>query len=79
MNPKQLLIKTWRLLDRSLGIRAWLSSEPHQMPKGGFDIHGEKELDWGWIAANIPHLPGMALDVGCYGSPICCILASMGY
>jgi len=42
-----------RRVDRRFGVRAWLRGEPRP-PAGGFDLDGEKLLDWGWICANLP-------------------------
>ena len=39
-------------LDREFGVRAWLRGEPRP-PRGGFDLAGEKIIDWGWICANL--------------------------
>ena len=42
-----------RRVDRRVGVRAWLRGDPRP-PAGGFDLDGEKLLDWGWICANLP-------------------------
>jgi hypothetical protein len=44
-----------------------------------FDLTGEKELSWGWVAANIPHGTGRALDIGGASSAVAPILVFMGY
>jgi hypothetical protein len=77
MKIKRAIRSVLKNIDEFLGIRAWLSDDIR--PPKGFDLHGEKELDWGWVAANVPPGPGRALDVGCVGSPMSLILVSMGY
>jgi hypothetical protein len=62
MKFKRTLKAILKSLDQPIGIRAWLSDEPRLLPSGGFDLHGEKELDWGWVSANVPPGPGRALD-----------------
>jgi len=58
-----------RKLDSELGVRAWLRGEPRP-PRGGFDLAGEKIIDWGWVCANLPAGPRRALEIGCGESPI---------
>lgn len=65
-------------IDRQLGIRPWLRGEPRP-PAGGFDLAGEKILDWGWICANLPRGPKRALEIGSGTSPIVPTMLSMGY
>lgn len=67
-----------RRVDRRLGVRAWLRGEPRP-PAGGFDLDGEKLLDWGWICANLPREHKKALDVGCGESPVIPTMLAMGY
>ena len=67
-----------RHIDRRFGIRAWLRGEPRP-PRGGFDLDGEKLLDWGWICVNLPRGKKKALDVGCGISPIVPAMIAMGY
>lgn len=67
-----------RHFDRQLGIRAWLRGEPRP-PRGGFDLAGEKILDWGWICVNLPSGPKRALEIGCGESPILPAMLAHGY
>lgn len=67
-----------RHFDRRFGIRAWLRGEPRP-PRGGFDLDGEKLLDWGWICANLPRGRRKALEVGCGESPVIPVMLAMGY
>jgi len=67
-----------RQIDRRFGIRAWLRGEPRP-PAGGFDLDGEKLLDWGWICVNLPRGHKKALDVGCGESPIIPAMLALGY
>src|SRR5947209_7737368 len=67
-----------RRLDRGLGITAWLSGEPRP-PVGGFDLEGEKLLDWGWICTRLPRTPMRALEVGPGRSPIVPAMLALGY
>jgi SAM-dependent methyltransferase len=62
-------------MDRSLGIRPWLRGEP----RGGFDLAGEKVLDWGWICANLPRQRLRALEIGCGNSPVLPTMLALGY
>ena len=67
-----------RKLDREFGVRAWLRGEPRP-PRGGFDLAGEKILDWGWISAHLPCGPRRALEIGCGESPILPGMLARGY
>jgi len=67
-----------RRVDRRFGVRAWLRGEPRP-PAGGFDLDGEKLLDWGWICANLPKGRKKALDVGCGESPVIPTMLARGY
>lgn len=67
-----------RRMDIHFGIQAWLRGEPRP-PAGGFDLNGEKLLDWGWICANLPRGRKKALDVGCGESPVIPTMLAMGY
>ena len=62
-------------VDRSFGIRQWLRGEP----RGGFDLAGEKILDWGWICANLPRERLRALEIGCGNSPVLPTMLALGY
>jgi hypothetical protein len=65
-------------LDRELGLRAWLRGEPRP-PRGGFDLAGEKIIDWGWICVNLPAGPKRGLEIGCGESPILPGMLTRGY
>ena len=67
-----------RELNRRLGILAWLAGEPRP-PAGGFDLDGEKFLDWAWICVNLPRGAKRALDVGSGQSPIVPAMLELGY
>jgi len=58
-----------RRIDREFGVREWLRGQPRP-PRGGFDLAGEKIIDWGWICVNLPSGPRRALEIGCGESPI---------
>jgi SAM-dependent methyltransferase len=64
--------------DRVTGLRAWLSGEPRP-PMGGFDLEGEKHIDWGWICVNLPPAPKRALEIGSGKSPIIPAMQALGY
>lgn len=70
--------KLARRLDREFGILATLSGEPRP-PRGGFDLAGEKLIDWGWICANLPEGRRRALDIGCGQSPVLTAMLAKGY
>lgn len=65
-------------VDRQLGIIAILSGEPRP-PAGGFDLKGEKALDWGWVCVNLPKSAKRGLDIGCGESPTVPAMLSLGY
>jgi hypothetical protein len=67
-----------RRLDRELGLQAWLRGEPRP-PRGGFDLAGEKIIDWGWICVNLPVGPKRGLEIGCGESPILPGMLTRGY
>lgn len=67
-----------RRLDRELGLQAWLRGEPRP-PRGGFDLAGEKIIDWGWICVNLPVGPNRGLEIGCGESPILPGMLTRGY
>jgi hypothetical protein len=67
-----------RRLDRELGLRAWLRGEPRP-PRGGFDLAGEKIIDWGWICVNLPVGVKRGLEIGCGESPILPAMLAHGY
>jgi SAM-dependent methyltransferase len=65
-------------LDKELGFLAALQGEPRP-PRGGFDLKGEKALDWGWVCVNLPKSAERAMDVGCGESPTVAAMLSLGY
>ena len=67
-----------RYIDYRIGIRAWLRGEPRP-PAGGFDLDGEKLIDWGWICANLPPGPRRALEIGPGKSPVVPAMLAAGY
>jgi SAM-dependent methyltransferase len=78
MSMARALEAVAKRLDRQLGIRAWLAGEPRP-PAGGFDLEGEKLIDWGWICANLPRGPKRALEIGSGKSPIVPAMLALGY
>jgi SAM-dependent methyltransferase len=64
--------------DEAMGLRAWLRGEPRP-PSGGFDLDGEKLIDWGWICVNLPRGPKRALEIGPGKSPIIPAMLALGY
>lgn len=67
-----------RKLDKRFGVVALLSGETRP-PRGGFDLDGEKLIDWGWICSNLPSGPKRALEIGPGKSPIIPAMLSLGY
>ena len=67
-----------RRLDKRFGVIALLNGEPRP-PRGGFDLNGEKLIDWGWVCSNLPPGPKRALEVGPGKSPIIPAMLSLGY
>ena len=65
-------------LDTEFAIKAWLRGEPRP-PRGGFDLAGEKIIDWGWICANLPDGSKRALEIGCGESPVIPAMLARGY
>jgi SAM-dependent methyltransferase len=65
-------------LDSRFGILAWLRGEPRP-PAGGFDLEGEKFIDWGWICVNLPRDRKRALEIGPGESPIIPAMLALGY
>lgn len=75
MGTRTTLRTVAKSLDRRLGIRSWLRGEP----RGGFDLAGEKVIDWGWICANLPRSPQRALEIGCGNSPVLPTMLALNY
>jgi SAM-dependent methyltransferase len=67
-----------RKLDKRFGVVALLNGEPRP-PRGGFDLEGEKLIDWAWICTNLPPGPKRALEIGPGKSPIIPAMLSVGY
>jgi Caenorhabditis protein of unknown function, DUF268 len=78
MGTGQLLGRVAKEVDRRFGIREWLRGEPRP-PAGGFDLEGEKLIDWGWICANLPRQPVRALEIGPGKSPVIPAMLALGY
>lgn len=43
------------------------------------NISGDRNIEWSWVAANLPKNPGKALDFGCGESPLALITAQRGF
>jgi hypothetical protein len=78
MGLGNLLGQFARRIDRELGVREWLRGQPRP-PRGGFDLAGEKMIDWGWICVNLPPGPRRALEIGCGESPVLPAMLARGY
>jgi Caenorhabditis protein of unknown function, DUF268 len=61
-----------------MGLAAWLHGDVRP-PRGGFDLRGEKIIDWGWICVNLPKGPTRALEIGSGESPIIPAMLALGY
>jgi SAM-dependent methyltransferase len=69
-------LETLKKLDRKLGLWNRLCG----MPPSGFDLDGEKVLDWGWGLAHLPQTPKRRiLDIGCVQSPITPAAIALGH
>jgi SAM-dependent methyltransferase len=64
--------------DKRFGVISLLNGEPRP-PRGGFDLDGEKLLDWAWVCTNLPPGPKRALEIGPGKSPIIPAMLSLGY
>jgi SAM-dependent methyltransferase len=72
---KQNLLVTLRRADRVIPIRAWLhdgNSAPHPLA-------GDRAIEWSWVVANLPSVPGRVLDLGCVDSVLSCIASRLGH
>lgn len=78
MASGRLIGRMAKQVDRRFGIREWLRGEPRP-PAGGFDLDGEKLIDWGWICANLPRRPVRALEIGPGKSPVIPAMLALGY
>ena len=78
MNVGQNIGDLVRQADKRFGFLAWLHGEPRP-PIGGFDIKGEKALDWGWVCVNLPSAADRAMDIGCGESPTVPAMLALGY
>lgn len=78
MGTGQMLGRMAKQVDRRFGIREWLRGEPRP-PAGGFDLEGEKLIDWGWICANLPRRKRKALEIGPGKSPVIPAMLALGY
>ena len=78
MNVQRSVGGLAKQLNRRLGILSWLAGEPRP-PVGGFDLAGEKLIDWGWICVNLPRGAKRALDLGSGESPIVPAMLELGY
>ena len=78
MGTGQLIGKMAKRVDRTLGLREWLRGEPRP-PAGGFDLDGEKLIDWGWICANLPRRKLRGLEIGPGKSPVIPAMLALGY
>jgi len=67
-----------KLADKRFGLLSVLKGEPRP-PAGGFDIKGEKALDWGWVCVNLPKCAKRGLDIGCGESPTVPAMLSLNY
>ena len=65
-------LKSPRNLSRAM--RRWLNGSKQSM-----DLDGDRDIEWSWVAANIPHGPGEALDFGSGGSHLALIAAHRGF
>jgi len=43
------------------------------------DLRGDRDIEWSWVAANLPKSTGRVLDFGCGDSPLGLIAARSGY
>jgi SAM-dependent methyltransferase len=78
MSARQIVYSILKAFYYRSGLGAWLMSQPNA-PPGGFDLEGEKLLDWAWVVANLPQPPKRILDIGCCYSPLVPIMVSLGH
>jgi SAM-dependent methyltransferase len=43
------------------------------------NLKGDRDIEWSWVAANMPDGPGQALDFGCGGGHLALIAARRGF
>jgi hypothetical protein len=63
---------------RDTGLAAWPRGDAWP-PKGGFDLEGEKFIDWGWICVNLPKGPKQAIEIGSGKSSVIPAMLALGY
>jgi len=78
MEIRRAVATVVKRLDRQFGFREWCRGEPRP-PRGGFDLAGEKIIDWGWVCVHLPTGSLRALEVGCGESPIIPAMLARGY
>lgn len=76
MGFKVAFLQTLKWADGRWAVRNRLRG----LPADGFDIQGEKVLDWGWCAAHLPHSPRRSiLDIGCAQAPTTVAAIALGH
>lgn len=78
MSIRTVAKRVLKSADSAMGLRAWIAGEPRP-PRGGFDLDGEKLIDWGWVCVNLPAGPRRALEIGPGKSPIIPAMLALGY
>jgi SAM-dependent methyltransferase len=78
MGAGQIIGRIAKRIDRQFGILGWMNGDPIQ-PPGGFDVRGEKILDWAWITVNLPSGSRRALEIGPGESPIIPAMLALDY
>jgi SAM-dependent methyltransferase len=68
-----------RAVGRTITHNATLKHVVRGEPRGGFDLAGEKQLDWAWVIEKSRATSGRALDVGCGDSVIPAALHLAGF
>jgi SAM-dependent methyltransferase len=48
-------------------------------PPEGADLRGDRDVEWSYIASQMPHGPGEALDFGCGGGNVSLLAAQCGF
>jgi SAM-dependent methyltransferase len=66
----------FKSIDNHIGIRNRIRG----LPAAGFDLEGEKPLDWGWVIAQLSCSTRQdILDVGCRQSPVVTAAGTLGH